>query len=58
MNLDLVQNGYPAINVKFADRKTYYAAFDEFYKKDNAEPMTKLVAGYVIERMKQYSEIL
>ena len=58
LNLDLIQNGYPAINVKFADRKTYYAAFDEFYKNNNAEPMTELVAKYVIERMKQYLEIL
>jgi len=58
LNLDLIQNGYPAINVKFADRKTYYAAFDEFYKNNNAEPMIELVARYVIERMKQYLEIL
>lgn len=26
LNLDLIQNGYPAINVKFADRKTYKSA--------------------------------
>lgn len=58
LNLDLIQNGYPAINVKFADRKTYYAAFDEFYKNNNAEPMVEIVAEYVIERMKQYLEIL
>jgi len=58
LNLDLIQNDYPAINVKFVDRKTYYAAFDEFYKNDNAKPMIELVAGYVIERMKQYLEIL
>lgn len=58
LNLDLIQNGYPAINVKFADRKTYYAAFDEFYKNNNAELMIELVAKYVIERMKQYLEIL
>ena len=58
LNLDLIQNGYPAINVKFADRKTYYAAFDEFYKNDNAEPMVEIVAEYVIERIKQYLEIL
>ena len=58
LNLDLIQNGYSAINVKFADRKTYYAAFDEFYKNNNAEPMVEIVAEYVIERMKQYLEIL
>ena len=46
------------INVKFADRKAYYAAFDEFYKNNNAEPMIELVAKYVIERMGQYLEIL
>ena len=58
LNLDLIQNGYPAINVKFADRKTYYAAFDEFYKNGDAKPMIELVARYVIERMEQYLEIL
>ena len=58
LNLDLIQNGYPAINVKFADRKTYYVAFDEFYKNGDAEPMIELVAKYVIERIKQYLEIL
>ena len=58
LNLDLIQNGYPAINVKFTDRKKYYAAFDEFYKNNTAEQMMELVAEYVIERIKQYLEIL
>ena len=44
LNLDLIQNGYPAINVKFTDRKEYYAAFDEYYKNNSAELMIKLVA--------------
>lgn len=55
LNLDLIQNGYPAINVKYTDRKKYYAAFDEFYKNNSAEPMIKLVAEYVLE---QYLKIL
>lgn len=58
LNLDLIQNGYPAINVKFTDRKKYYAAFDEFYKNNIAESMIKLIAEYVLERMEQYLEIL
>ena len=58
LNLDLIQNGYPAINVKFTDRKKYYEAFDEFYKNNSAEPMIELIAEYVIERMEQYLEIL
>lgn len=58
LNLDLIQNGYPVINVKFTDRQRYYAAFDEFYKNDDAQPMIELVAEYVVERLEQYLEIL
>lgn len=58
MNLDLIRNGYPAINVKFADRKKYYDAFDTYYRDGNAEAMTDLIAGYVSERMDEYLEIL
>ena len=58
LNLDLIQNGYPAVNVKFTDRKKYYAAFDEFYKNNNVVPMVILIADYVIERIEQYLNIL
>lgn len=58
LNLDLIQNGYPAINVKFTDRKKYYTAFDAFYKNNNAKPMIQLVAGYVMERLEQYLDII
>lgn len=58
LNLDLIQNGYPAINVKFADRKKYYDAFDEFYKNDDISPMVELVGGYVVERLEQYLRII
>ena len=58
LNLDLIQNGYPAINVKFSDRKKYYSAFDEFYKNNNAQSMIDLVGNYVAERLEQYLNIL
>ena len=58
MNLDLIRNGYPAINVKFADRKKYYDAFDTYYRDGNAEAMTDFIAGYVNERLDEYLEIL
>lgn len=58
MNLDLIRNGYPAINVKFADRKKYYDAFDAYYRDGNAGAMTDLIAGYVSERLDEYLEIL
>ncbi len=58
LNLDLIRNGYPPINIKFADRKRYYDAFDEYYKNGSAAAMTDLVAGYVNERLDDYLRVL
>lgn len=58
INLELMQNGYPAIDVKFADRRKYYQAFDEYYRNQNELPMVEIVAGYVNERFEQYFKIL
>lgn len=58
MNLDLIRNGYPAINVKFTDRRKYYDAFDAYYRDGNADGMTDLIAGYVNEHLDEYLEIL
>lgn len=57
LNLDLMQNGYPPINVKFTDRKRYYQAFDAYYRDGNAGEMVELIAGYVDERLGQYLEM-
>lgn len=58
INLDLIRNGYPPINVKFTDRKKYYDAFDEYYRNGNADKMTELIAGYVNERLEDYLTVL
>lgn len=58
MNLDLIRNGYPPINVKFTDRKRYYDAFDSYYRDNNPTPMTELIAEYVEARLDEYLEIL
>lgn len=58
LNLDLIRNGYPPINVKFAERKKYYAAFDEYYRNGNANKMIDLIAGYVNERLDDYLRVL
>ena len=58
MNLELIRHGYPAINVKFADRKRYYNAFDSFYRDNDPEPMINLVAEYVGERYDDYFRVL
>lgn len=57
MNLELIRSGYPPINVKFADRKRYYDAFDAFYRDENADDMILLVAEYVNERLERYLKV-
>lgn len=58
LNLFLMQNGYPPINVKFTDRKRYYDAFDSYYRNNNADIMVKMVAEYVRDTMNQYSSFI
>lgn len=58
LNLELIRNGYPAINIKFTDRKRYYNAFDSFYRDGNADEMILLVGEYVKERLDKYLEIV
>ena len=58
LNLDLIRNGYPPINVKFTDRKRYYDAFDAFYKNGDPTAMTDLLAEYVDLRFDDYFAVL
>ena len=58
LNLDLIRNGYPPINVKFSDRKRYYDAFDAYYRDGNADEMINLIAGYVDEQLDEYFRVL
>lgn len=58
LNLDLIRNGYPPINVKFTDRKRYYEAFDAFYKDNNPTPMIELIAEYINLRFDDYFAVL
>lgn len=50
--------GYPPIDIKFADRISYYNAFDEYYIKNNLSAMEKLFAGYVNTRLDNYLMML
>ncbi len=58
LNLDLIRNGYPPINVKFTDRKRYYDAFDAYYRDGNADEMINLIARYVDEQLDEYFRVL
>ena len=54
LNLELIQEGYPPINIKFADRKQYYDAFDSFYRDRDASKMINLIARYIDKRLDEY----
>ena len=45
-----MKNGYPPVNVKFADRRRYYDAF-ESWPCDGGGAMTRLVAEYIEEEL-------
>ena len=58
LNLELIRNGFPPINVKFTDRKRYYDAFDAYYRDGDAGKMIDLIAEYVNERLDEYLNVL
>jgi excisionase family DNA binding protein len=58
LNLMLMQAGYPPIDVKFADRKRYYACFDSYFRDGDAAPAVGMIAEYVKERLSQYLGML
>jgi len=59
MNLGLMKEGYPVINVKFADRRRYYDCFTSHHQSGgNPEAMTQMIAEYVKETLERYLEIL
>ena len=58
LNLMLMQAGYPPIDVKFTDRRKYYACFDSYYRDNDAAAMVNMVSEYIKERLSQYLNLL
>lgn len=58
INLELLQAGFPAINVKFADRRRYYECFSSYYETGSPKEMVTLVESYVEEMLDRYLEML
>lgn len=58
VNLELMKAGYPPIDIKFADRISYYNAFYEYHIKHDPGAMQKLFAGYVNARLDSYLMML
>ena len=57
-NLELMKAGYPPIDIKFADRAQYYAAFDAYHSGSDPRAMLHLFARYLDERLTHYLEIV
>lgn len=53
LNFLLMQEGYPAINVKYADRHRYYDAFTAYHRDQDDTKIVLLVAEYVASRLKE-----
>ena len=58
LNLDLIRNGYPPINVKFTERKRYYDAFDAYHVRGDLSEMAKLFGEYLNARLDEYLKVL
>ena len=58
LNLELMKEGYPPINIKFSDVSKYYDCFNHYRTNDgDASKMTDLVGGYAIYELNRYIEI-
>jgi len=55
LNFELMQEGYPPVDVKFTDRIQYYDCFKHYRDNDNdASRMIALIQGYETEELKRY----
>lgn len=59
LNLELIKAGLLPVNIKFADRRKYYDAFDVYHgEAQSAEAMTELITGYEIAELEKRISIL
>ncbi len=58
MNLQLIREGLPAVNIKYSDRRSYYDAFDEYARTGLADAMTKLIGEALVARLREMGDIL
>ena len=56
-NPDLTSGVFLPIDIKFADRKAYYQAFDAFSQEDDVSSMVQLMGRYVLEMTEQYLSV-
>ncbi|MFZ3372912.1 MAG: Fic family protein [Desulfitobacteriaceae bacterium] len=59
LNLELIKEGCPPINIKFGDRKRYYDCFTSYHTNgENISELVSLVGEYLEEELLRYVEIV
>lgn len=58
INLDLLQNGYLPISVKFTDRKRYYECFASYDKDGSSNALQTLIGEYEEAELDRYIAML
>lgn len=59
LNFELIKAGLLPVNIKFADRRRYYDAFDAYYGDEHtSEPMMRMIEEYEISELERRIKIL
>ena len=58
MNLELMKEGYLPIDIKYADKKSHYDAFDGCHSDKDPQAMERPFARCLNEQLTRYLEIL
>ena len=59
LNLELIKAGLLPVNIKFADRRRYYDAFDAYHGEERSTgALAELVAGYEVAELEKRISIL
>jgi Fic family protein len=58
LNFDLMKEGYPNINIKFADRQKYYECFNDYHVTGKHSKMVELISIYVEGALDRYLKIV
>lgn len=58
LNFALMRAGYFPIDIKFTDRRRYYATFEAYYAQGEISPLVESVTGYEDEALEERLAIL
>jgi len=59
LNLELIKAGLLPVNIKFADRRKYYACFDDYYAGEyKPDMLVELLTGYEVMELARYIQLL